>query len=1001
MFDFPVANRQMTISTPLLGDDALLLMELTGTEQISRLYEFQVVLEAARSSAPKFEELLGQPASLKVGISVDYFRYFHGVFTEVTQLDTDFDSVRFRAVLSPQLWLLQKRTQCRIFQQQTVPQILATVLGDIDTRFELIGEYPSRDYCVQYRESDFHFASRLMEEEGVFYAFEHSADRHQMVLYDSNESLVDLPDPHTIEFDRVEGGEREQMRIALWEKTQRIATTKFTLRDHCFELQELSLETNQGIKPDAEVGTIKHTLQGPVELEQYDYPGQFAQRFDGVAPGGADRAGDLQKISEDGERTVKLRAQEEASLSLEIKGESDCVHFTPGRLFELTEHGDGDGKYLLAKIEHVAKMNTQLRATEDPEQMEYSNRFVCTPFAIPFRPARVHRKPQITGVQSATVCTPEGKETFIDKYGRIKVQFRWDRQGAFDADSSCWVRVGQVWAGPRWGAFFWPRGGHEVVVIFEEGDPDRPLVIGNTYNSTNMPPFPVPDKFSLCGIKSKSYGGDPLDNFNCVIFHDTKGDEHLQLHSETYENITCEAEKVNFVPGTNFRMRGSLPFGSGGGGGLGHAMDEYSSVMGGTTTISFGDQQTHCYSSKLNLTADWTACLQRGMKLSGGDSGPLLAALLGYSGQVNLDMASRANIMYGEMLTVNRGPVYRVNEPDFFMAPPADTPPFTAVIWKVVQALTAVMLILDFLMNLVVRIIYAVDHDNGKTPANFSNNAYLDKIGWWHKWVMPRLVGVLVEIEKTYALITIAEEDVDMSAKGLATTLALGTRLNEPAAAACEGYVAKVKDWLKRQVRPALGNYPEHGTHLIEKGAYVIDSRKTVELRSSHPTEPTDIFLSAMGAGSGAPLGGNVLIAGTATSCMSAGPASMTCDNNELEAPKIGIDGSAAGTVELTAGPPEVGPTIKLDGPEEAIELSVAGSKIRITATDITLSIGESTIELLPALIKLGTAAGSVSINDESVSIEGTSVEIDAAMECTVSASGDVAMAAAMVSLNS
>ncbi|QDU95134.1 type VI secretion system Vgr family protein [Lignipirellula cremea] len=1022
MFLFPLAERQMTMSTPQLGEEALLPVSLCGTEELSRLYAFEIEFETSRLFQPKFEELLGLPATLKVSLAFDLFRYFHGILSELTEVDTEFDTVRYRATLSPTLWQFTRQVQCRVFQQMTIPEILTAALDGLDFRLDLAGVYEPRDYCVQYRESDFDFISRLMEEEGIYYYFEHFVDHHVMVLLDANEKAPPLAEPQSIIYDRVEGGAREELRIDRWEKSQQVATTNFVLRDHCFELQEQPLEVNHALPETAEIGQVEHKLKGPVVMERYDYPGAYAQRFDGVTPGGGDRSADLQKISEDGERTVKLRAQEAAARSVVCRGRSDCVHFSTGSVFELTEHLVGNGKYLFTKIRHEARLSTPLRSTNEAPEMKYENHFDCLPLAIVYRPPRITPKPIISGPQSATVCAGSGKEIFVDKYGRVKVQFRWDRQGGFNADSSCWVRVGQVWAGPRWGAFFWPRKGHEVIVAFEEGDPDRPLIIGNTYNSTNMPPFVMPDNYSLCGIKSCSYeGGDPLNNFNCVVFYDSKGNEHLHLHSETYENITCESQKVSFVPGPAYHMKGSMPFpfNSGGGGGEeggegggegekkpdGSGYSYYETIQGDTTTVSFGENANHTFGAKLNLTADWKSMVLKGLGVEAIVPSPLFSAVMGYGGQVNIDMVERANIMYGCLTTVNRGSGYRVHEWDFFEASPAETPMVARAVATLVRVLTSLTLLTDFILNLITRVKYTVAYETGKTTANFSQESYEENWPYWHKWIFPRMIGILVSVEQIYAMLTASKADLTMSGGSLAKCLTLGARANPNAEHHSSTVGQKIAHWLTRLVEPAEGTYASHGTRICETGDYVIDTRSSIELRTAHPTQATNIVVASEGSSPGAD-GGKVAIWGTNSAAMSSGSASVTCNNADPAAPKVGVDGSATGLVQITCGVPDVGPTITLDGVANTITLSVAEAKIVLSLESILISIGATVAELSPAMIDL-TCGSNVNVSEAAISLEsdaiavvGDEVVLQCGTSCDILGGAEMTVTAGMVAIN-
>src|SRR6185503_6471819 len=245
-----------------------------------------------------------------------------GIINSFSQGDQGNRFTSYRADVVPQLWLLTKRHQSRIFQHMTVPDILKKVLSGLDLAFDIQGQFQPRDYCVQYRESDFDFASRLMEEEGIYYFFKHTADAHTLLLGNTPGSHPDMPEGSKIIYEAVEDGTRDEERIDSWEKVQELRSGKYTLWDHCFELPPKHLEAEKTILETVQVGKSTHKLKvgGNDKLEIYDYPGEYAQRFDGVEKGGGEKSGDLQKIFEDNTRTVGIRMQQEALPSLLIRG---------------------------------------------------------------------------------------------------------------------------------------------------------------------------------------------------------------------------------------------------------------------------------------------------------------------------------------------------------------------------------------------------------------------------------------------------------------------------------------------------------------------------------------------------------------------------------------------------------------------------------------------------------------------------------------------------------
>ena len=364
-------------------------------------------------------------------------RYFNGLVKRFSQGARDEVFVHFRAELVPKLWLLTKKVRSRIFQHLAVPDILRKVLSGLDVHYELTAGYFERDYCVQYRESDFDFASRLMEEEGIHYYFKHADGNHQMVVTDVSKQHPSISEPNKIIYEEVSGGTREDMRVMGWEKTQELRSGEYTLWDHCFELPGNHLEAAGRTIDSVTAGKVVHKLGigGNDELEIYDYPGGYAQRFDGVDRHGASRPQDIQNIFREREKSARLRMEQEDALSLAIGGSSNCGNFLAGHKFTLQRHFDADGPYLLTRVEHEARQSDYRSEQQD---FHYENRFTCIPVALPYRHQRVTPRPVIAGIQTATVVGPPGEEIYCDKYGRIKVQFHWDREGKKDADSSCW-----------------------------------------------------------------------------------------------------------------------------------------------------------------------------------------------------------------------------------------------------------------------------------------------------------------------------------------------------------------------------------------------------------------------------------------------------------------------------------------------------------------------------------------------------------------------------------
>jgi type VI secretion system secreted protein VgrG len=507
----------------------LTVMSLRGFEGISKLFRFDLELLAELRTKVEFDQIIGSKVTAWVILpDKKTKRYFNGIVSSLAQTGRDSTFNHFHMEVVPQLWLSTLKTDCRIFQHEAVPDILKKVLTGIDVKFELQGTFEKRDYCVQYRETDFAFASRLMEEEGIYYFFKHTDKGHQMIVANSPQSHPDDPVQKAVAFDDSEGGTREDMRVYRWEKTQNLRSGKVTLWDHCFQLPHKHLEAERPTQEVVAVGKVTHklALAANKPLEQYDYPGAYAQRVDDHDAGGGEKGGDLAKIFQDNKRTVAIRMEQEAVRSITIRGNSNCRYLCAGFKLTLERHFDADGTYILTTVEHFVQ-------GPDPRTggggFRYQNSFTCIPIALPFRPPLETPEPVIPGPQTAVVVGPPGEKIFCDKYARIKVQFHWDRKGKNDADSSCWLRVSQNWGGGNWGGMFIPHVGQEVIVDFEEGDPDRPVVTGRVYNAQCMPPLKLPDGKTQSIIRD--HGG------NQIKIEGDKGKEQIHMfspHSNTH-----------------------------------------------------------------------------------------------------------------------------------------------------------------------------------------------------------------------------------------------------------------------------------------------------------------------------------------------------------------------------------------------------------------------------------------------------------------------------------
>jgi len=531
-------NRKIRVTTPI-GEDVLLLKSFEGTDELSRPFRYRLEMIAENKAKVPFDGVLGKKVTVHLQLPDESSEHhLNGVCTRFSQAGRDDTFTLYRAELVPEFQLLSRRARSRIFQRMSVPEILKEVMKGVTADWKLQGTYEKRDYCVQYRETDFNFASRLMEEEGIFYFFRQEDGAHTMVVADASSEFPELPGESELIYEELEGGTRDENRIWAWERAQEARSVRCVLWDHCFELPHKHLEAEEPILASVSAGREAHPLavEGSDEWELYDWPGEYAQRFDGINRSGGEQQDELQKIFHDNARTAGLRMDEEAALAVEIRGSSNVKHLAAGHTLTLKRHFSGDGAYVLASVTHRATFGADYRSGKD-EELAYANEFTCFPSALPFRPRRRTPKPVVPGSQTAVVVGPKGEELFTDRYGRVKVQFHWDRDGKHDEDASCWVRVAQLAAGRRWGSSFWPRIGQEVIVDFLEGDPDRPIIVGTVYNADQMPPYlgQGPDgkhrnDNRVSGIKTSTTTGG--NGFNELRFDDAKGAEQVFVHAE-------------------------------------------------------------------------------------------------------------------------------------------------------------------------------------------------------------------------------------------------------------------------------------------------------------------------------------------------------------------------------------------------------------------------------------------------------------------------------------
>lgn len=516
-------NRSVSIAGP--GDmQGLMLTRLAAVEQISRPFQFDLELSsmegAGTRGAADPDGILGKPVCVTMKTGGSQTRYFHGVVTEFAHTGYNERRHEYRAIVRPAFWLLTRRVDCRVLQNKSTPDIFAEVCrqaGFNDHKLALSARYEPWEYRVQYRESDFDFLSRLLEHEGIYYYFEHFSDRHVLVLTDDVGKLETTSGYEKVPYYPPAGAgvQRERDHLSSWLTTKTFQPAAFAAREYNFETPAAPAV---GVSPVARRSDASR-------FEVFEYP-----------------AGANKLTAAGVEHVAKVRAEQMQSSQSVVRSSGDAAGLSAGRLFTLDgyPHADMNKRYLITATSCELVSDSARTGAAGGDTPQFSISIEAIDAREPFRPARVTPKPLIQGTQTARVVGVSGEEITTDKYGRVKVQFHWDRAGASNEDSSCWVRVAQSWAGKNWGAQYVPRNGQEVVVSFLEGDPDHPLIIGSVYNADQMPPYDLPANQAQSGVKSRSTKDATAANFNEIRFDDKKGSEEIYIHAEKNMQVVVE-----------------------------------------------------------------------------------------------------------------------------------------------------------------------------------------------------------------------------------------------------------------------------------------------------------------------------------------------------------------------------------------------------------------------------------------------------------------------------
>jgi type VI secretion system secreted protein VgrG len=507
--------RVMEVTTPL-GEDVLLFHGMHARDEISRVPEFRLDLLSADGEI-NMDDILGKNVAVKVSLADDSTRYFNGFVSRFSQGRMFGRYHQYQAVVRPWLWFLSRTADCRIFQEMTVPDIVKAVFRDhpiADVKWELTGSYRKWNYCVQYRETDLNFVSRLLEHEGIYYYFKYTGTQNTLILTDSYSGHSTFAGTELLPFidpERLVRGDTEN--VATWDFGREVQPGVYVHDDYDLERPSVELKSQKSV-------ARKHQQ---ANYEVYDYPGLYLQKADG-------------------EQYASVRIDEYGTQFETAMGTTNARGLSVGYLFTLDRHPRAD-----QNCEHLVIAASYELEFSDYESMpertgaSFRCSFVAMSSKQQFRPLRSTPKPFVQGPQTAMVVGPAGEEIFTDKYGRVKVQFHWDRLGKKDENSSCWIRVSSPWAGKGWGGVSTPRIGQEVVVDFLEGDPDQPIITGRVYNAESQPPFGFPAGAVISGVKSQTHKGAGYNEFS---LDDTAGKEKITVHGQYDMNSVIEHDQT-------------------------------------------------------------------------------------------------------------------------------------------------------------------------------------------------------------------------------------------------------------------------------------------------------------------------------------------------------------------------------------------------------------------------------------------------------------------------
>ena len=512
-------NRTLNVATPL-GPELLRFDGLQGRESLSQLFDFQLTLKSEEKGLSA-DALLGQPITVDFELEGGARRHLNGQCVHFRSAGRSGRQHLYVAQLKPWLWYATRRSDYRIFQQMTTPDIVKQVLATypFPTRWLLSRSYRSWNYCVQYRETDANFIQRLLEHEGIWYWFEHSAGEHTLVMTDDIGLATPYPGYATVPFYPQDVTVPDKDHLNGWAAGGNVQSGKYSARDYNFVMPSADLTTRRA-QPAG------HPHAG---YDIFDYPGSYPTLGEG-------------------DPYARVRLEELQSSHKRSHARGRARGLAPGRLFTLEKHAVSsyNREYLVVGAEYDFSDNDYDGGEDSGE-----HRLVITsevhPTDQPYRPERRTPKPHTMGPESAVVTGPAGQEIYTNEHGQVKVQFHWDRYGKKDENSSCWIRVSHPWAGTGFGGVHIPRIGQEVLVDHLNGDPDQPIIVGRVYNTNNPHPWDLPANATQSGFLTRSSMGATWQNANALRFEDKKGEEQVWLHAEKNQDIEVENDETHWV----------------------------------------------------------------------------------------------------------------------------------------------------------------------------------------------------------------------------------------------------------------------------------------------------------------------------------------------------------------------------------------------------------------------------------------------------------------------